>query len=380
MHSNRPRICWLTPDYFMNVDAKIVPALATQYSIDWILIKPWKSQRTTDGLVPDTFAPREVRLNYRQRDPRVIMQYLSLLLSIRRGNYDLVYNSFHGLPYFYPTMSLLLNPDKLMYATHNVHTPKGSSNEWAMRTYQRYVYVVTKHFHVFSKYQLRTIAQLLPGKQHYYAPIGPDDYGPSTVQPPRDTIRLLFFGYIRRYKRLDLLLEALRTLAKAGIQNIELVVAGSCDDWEPYQQLINDQMRIEPRIGMVANKDIPDLVSSCHYLILPYQDATQSGVLSLAYHYNKPVITSDIEAFADDVIPGRTGYVFECLSHDSLVSVLKTVASRHEAVYETLTQNVREYKRQHSLEARLADYRCFLDRALESAGHRPALLREWTSV
>ena len=209
-------------------------------------------------------------------------------------------------------------------------------------------------------------------------PLGPDYgvYGAAT--PGHD--RLLFFGYIRRYKRLDLLLEAFRTLANAGVINLELVVAGSCDDWGAYQQLINDRMRIDARIGMVANKDIPDLVSSCHYLILPYQDATQSGVLSLAYHYNKPVIASDIEAFADDVIPGRTGYVFKSLSHDSLVSVLKAVSSQHESAYEALTQNVREFRTQHSLESRVADYRWLLDLALQAAGRQPALLGAPTSV
>lgn len=380
MHSNKPRICWLTPDYFMMVDSKIVPTLVEHYSIDWILIKPWKSQRTADGLISNPIAPKVYQLGYRQRDPRVILQYLSLLLSIRRENYDLIYNSFHGLPYFYVFMSLMLQRDKLIYATHNVHTPKGSSNEWAMRTYHRYIYAVTKCFHVFSKYQLRTIERLLPGKQHYYAPLGPDDYGPSTVEPPRNTIRLLFFGYVRRYKRLDLLLQALRTVASSGVQNIELVVAGKCDDWEPYKRLLSDELRIDARIGMVANKDIPDLVSSCHYLILPYQDSAQSGVLSLAYHYDKPVITSDIEAFKEYVIPGRTGYMFENLNHESLVSVLKAVVAQHDTVYESLTQNVREYKRCHSLESTLADYKSFLDDALDAGRRQPELLKVPSAV
>jgi glycosyltransferase involved in cell wall biosynthesis len=364
----------------MMVDAKIVPKLAAHYSIDWILIRTRKSQRTTDGLIVDTVVPREYCLNYRQRDPRVITQYLSLLLSIRHGDYDLVYNSFHGLPYFYPILSVLLDRNNLIYATHNVHIPKGASNEWAMRTYHRYIYAATKHFHVFSKYQLRTIAHLLPGKRHYYAPIGLDGYGSSTVRPPKDTIRILFFGYIRRYKRLDLLLEAFRTITAAGVRNVELVIAGKCDEWERYRSLINDDMRVDVRPGIVANKDIPDLVSSCHYLILPYQDATQSGVLSLAYHYDKPVITSDIEAFADEVIPHYTGYVFTQQSHDSLVSVLRSVVSEHDAIYETLTRNVLEFGRSRSLDSIVAAYRLFLDNALEGSGREPATLTQPTAI
>ena len=122
MHSNKPRICWLTPDYFMMVDSRSSPHLSSTTPSTGSWIKPWKSQRTADGLILNPIAPKVYQLGYRQRDPRVILQYLSLLLSIRRENYDLIYNSFHGLPYFYVFMSLMLQRDKLIYATHNVHS------------------------------------------------------------------------------------------------------------------------------------------------------------------------------------------------------------------------------------------------------------------
>jgi glycosyltransferase involved in cell wall biosynthesis len=369
MHNTRHRICWITPDYFLNVDAKILPRLIAEYSIDWILIRTCDSQRTSDGLLPDGIKPQEYRLTYRQRDPRVILQYAALLSSIRKGGYDLVYTSFHGLPYFLPLLRQMIDPDRFIYAVHNVETPRGASNERLMRLYHHYAFRVFKRFHVFSRYQLRAISEKAPGKRHYYAPLAPDDYGRSDVRPPRDTIRFLFFGYIRRYKRLDLLIKAFDALHASGIRNVELLIAGRCDDWEHYEALIDRRKGIVTRIGIVSNDDIPDLVSSSHYVVMPYQDGAQSAVLALAYHYNRPVITSDIAAFADVVVQGCTGFRFVSESHESLASVMKEVVLRHDDQFDTLTRNVAAHVTvEWSVDDIVARYRGFLDESLHAGG------------
>lgn len=368
MQTGRKRICWITPDYFLSVDAPIVKELAQYYQIDWVLVATPDSQRTSDGLLSRSIRPRELCLKYRQRDPRIISQYAKLLSSVRKEGYDLLYTSFEGLPYFFPVLSALIDMNKVIYAVHNVRTPHGGVHERWMRLYQRFIFRVVKRFHVFSRYQLRTISALLPTKRHYYVPFAPDDYGSSLVCPPRGKIRFLFFGYIRRYKRLDLLITSFKTLYKAGVRNIELVIAGRCDDWEYYEALIGGQTGIHTKIGTVANKDIPDLISSCHYLVLPYQDGAQSAVLPLAYRYNKPVITSDIEAFKDSVVIGSTGFVFNSRSHDSLTTVMEELVSRHDAIYDTLTNNVRDYvTKNYSTKDILEKYRAFLDDALQAA-------------
>ena len=366
---NRKQLTWITPDYFFNVDAKVVPRLVDYYSINWILIRTPDSERPTDGLLSDTVRPREFALRYRQRDPRVLWQYLSLLLSIRRNGYDLLYTSFHGLPYFFPLFSAMIDTNKVIYGVHNVHTPKGATHERSMRIYERYAFRVIKRFHVFSTYQLRVIQKLLPTKRHYYVPFAPDDYGTSNACPPNDRIRFTSFGYIREYKRLDLLISAFKTLYDEGLRNIELVIAGKCDNWAPYEALINNHPRIHARIGVVPNKEIPDLISSSHYIVLPYQDGAQSAVLRLAYRYHKPVITSDIEAFRDGVVEGTTGFQFRTLSLNSLCQVMRDVILAHDEKYDQLTQNVRNYlATEFSPEDILTQYRQFIDETLNAVG------------
>src|SRR4029077_2457295 len=98
---------------------------------------------------------------------------------------------------------------------HNVTTPSGAVNERAMRLYHRYVFKKIDQFHVFSKYQLSAISRLLPDKRHYYAPLPLENYGISQLTAPPDRVRFLFFGYIREYKRLDLLIKSFQALREA---------------------------------------------------------------------------------------------------------------------------------------------------------------------
>jgi glycosyltransferase involved in cell wall biosynthesis len=234
--------------------------------------------------------------------------------------------------------------------------------------YQRYAFRVINRFHVFSRYQLRVIKELLPTKQHYYVPFVPDDYGTSNACPPSDRIRFTSFGYIRPYKRLDLLISAFKTLYDEGLQNIELVIAGKCDDWGPYEAMINNHPGIHARIGIVPNKEIPDLISSSHYIVMPYQDGAQSAVLPLAYRHHKPVITSDIDSFRDAVVDGTTGFQFRNLSQESLCQVLRDVVLQHDRQYDRLTENVARYVASElSPDDIVARYKLFIDETLGTA-------------
>ena len=361
------RLTWLTPDYFLMVDAKVVPELARYFHIDWILIRTLDSELTSDRLLSGIIRPREISLKYRQRDPRILPQYVSLLSSICSKGYDLLYTSFEGLPYFFPLLSAMLDMNKVIYGVHNVHTPQGAVHERFMRIYQLYAFRTIKRFHVFSEYQLRVIRELLPTKQHYYVPFAPDDYGASNACPPHDRIRFTSFGYIRDYKRLDLLISAFKTLYDEGHRNIELVIAGKCDDWARYEAMINCHPGIHARLGTVPNDEIPNLISSSHYIVLPYQDGAQSAVLPLAYRYHRPVITSDIESFRNAVIEGQTGFQFRTLSQEDLCRVMREVILRHDREFTALTEHVRTYvEKNWSPEDIVVRYRHFIDETISA--------------
>ena len=108
---------------------------------------------------------------------------------------------------------------------------------------------------------------------------------------------LLFFGFIRQYKGLDI---ALRAMADPRLRNlgIRLLVAGEFyEDPTPYRQLIGELElgdRLVLRTDFIPDSEVREYVSAADAVIQPYRNATQSGVTPLAYHFEKPMIVSNV--------------------------------------------------------------------------------------
>jgi glycosyltransferase involved in cell wall biosynthesis len=123
---------------------------------------------------------------------------------------------------------------------------------------------------------------------------------------------VLFFGFIRKYKGLDLLLRA---MAEPGIREagIRLLVAGEYyDEEKTYTDLIAE-LKIKDRL-ILKTDFIPDLevqyyLCASDAVIQPYRHATQSGVTPLAYHFEKPMIVTDVGSLPSHVIHEQTGLV-----------------------------------------------------------------------
>ncbi len=123
---------------------------------------------------------------------------------------------------------------------------------------------------------------------------------------------MLFFGFIRDYKGLDLLLKAIDSdFIKSN--KIKLLVAGEFyTDSKPYFDLIKKH-RLQD-VVIMSNDFIPDSKVALYFnasdvVVQPYKDATQSGVTQIAYHFEKPIITTDVGGLAEIVPNNRAGYV-----------------------------------------------------------------------
>lgn len=125
---------------------------------------------------------------------------------------------------------------------------------------------------------------------------------------------ILFFGFIRDYKGLDILLKA---FADPGLGKfrLKLLVAGEFySDPKPYYDII-DQKKLSDRV-IISNDFIPETEVVNYFcasdlVIQPYKSATQSGVSQIAYHFNKPIITTDVGGLAEFFPDGKVGYVIK---------------------------------------------------------------------
>ncbi len=130
---------------------------------------------------------------------------------------------------------------------------------------------------------------------------------------------ILFFGFIRKYKGLDILLDAMKLL-KERIQNTEyrmpkLLIAGEFyEDEKPYQEQI-DKLDIRDdlilRTEFIPDGEVKYYLCAADAVIQPYRNATQSGVTPLAYHFEKPMIVTNVGGLPSLVPHEKAGLVAE---------------------------------------------------------------------
>jgi len=126
---------------------------------------------------------------------------------------------------------------------------------------------------------------------------------------------VLYFGYVRPYKGVMVLLEALQHLQDNGadLGGVQALVVGEFyDDEAKYRQRVRDLGLLE-KVRFVAdyvpNEQVATYFSAADVVVLPYLSATQSGIVQIAYNFNKPVIATDVGGLAEVVLHEKTGFI-----------------------------------------------------------------------
>ncbi|AFH49419.1 Glycosyltransferase [Ignavibacterium album JCM 16511] len=137
---------------------------------------------------------------------------------------------------------------------------------------------------------------------------------------------LLFFGYIRKYKGLDILLEALNLLSSES-DKIKLIIAGEFyDDKDFYIELIHKyelQNIVIMQNEYIPNEQVKDYFIVSDVVVLPYRSATQSGILNLAYGFRKPVIVTKVGGLSEFVNNESTGLIVEQPKAELIADAIK---------------------------------------------------------
>ncbi len=175
---------------------------------------------------------------------------------------------------------------------------------------------------------------------------------------------LLFFGYVRRYKGADILIEAFKLLTShySPLTTHQLLVVGEFyDDEQKYRQQVKDlnlcakgasasggESYIRFVSDYVPNDEVAKYFCASDVVVLPYRSATQSGIVQIAYNFNKPVIATNVGGLSETVIHERTGFIVPPANPQALAdAIIKFYDERKE---DEFSRNVQEEKKKYSWE------------------------------
>jgi glycosyltransferase involved in cell wall biosynthesis len=256
---------------------------------------------------------------------------------------------------------------KLVFTAHNVNAGRrDATDSWLNRFTLRTQYRLSDRIFVHTENSKSEIVSEfgVPEDRVAVIPFGINNSVPTTSLTAAEAkqklgIRgadraILFFGRITPYKGLELLIAAFRRVV-ARSSGYRLIIAGRPDRCEEYWSGIREEMRGDVERGEIVLRAgfIPDAETEVYFkaadaLILPYRHIYQSGVLFLGHSFGLPVLAADVGSLKDDIVDGRTGYLFRPDDADDLAGTIERYfASDLYANLERRRQDIHDYSAAH---------------------------------
>lgn len=341
----RKKICWVTPDSFVDCDIDIIPSLCKMgFDIHWIVTFSKYDRRYNPSdfeKIQKENANLKVEClmnNHRARYPHTMLFYLKIKKIIKRLRPDLIYfNSVPVNPYMLP-LYLWLPKDKTIVTAHDGSIKSimrlAKLTEWMFRK----CYTTKKYVQMFSPSQARLFQSNFPGPVVYVIPLAPKNYGIPTVSKRTDCISFFSFGTMHAEKNIGLLIDAAEELYEEGVRGFKVSINGKwCENYNVYERIKTKDI-FELRLELIPNEAIANIFGYNYYAVLPYKAMSQSGAIKVAYNYYNPVIVSDLEGFTDEVVDGVDGFIFKSNSLDSLKQIMKECVEGGTKLYSELSE------------------------------------------
>ena len=260
---------------------------------------------------------------------------------------------------------------KIVFTAHNVNAGRRDANDSRLnRLTLRIQYALAHHIFVHTeKMKQEAIGSFgVPPARITVIPFGINNSVPNTpltseeakqrlgVREGKKTI--LFYGRIAPSKGLEYLVAAFQQIS-ARRDDFQLIIAGRpdrCEDyWAARQETIREDVqrgRILLRAEFIPDQETEVYFKASDVLVLPYRDIFQSGVMFLGYSFGLPVLAADVGSLKDEVVEGKTGFVFKPEDPPDLARTIeKYFASDLFANLNRYRQEIRDYATQrHSWE------------------------------
>ena len=168
---------------------------------------------------------------------------------------------------------------------------------------------------------------------------------------PEAKAYMLFFGLVRAYKGLDLLLDAFG-MVKDRLPDLQLIIAGEFyEDEDKYRKQIAD-LGLTERV-IIKNEFVPDgdlrkYFGAADLIVQPYKTATQSGVTQIAYHFERPMLVTNVGGLAEIVPDGKVGYVCPVDEHAIAQALVRFADMSAEERDKLFGENIKKEKQKYA--------------------------------
>jgi glycosyltransferase involved in cell wall biosynthesis len=266
----------------------------------------------------------------------------------------------YWIPFFGPTYGQMIRRMKrshdcrVIFICHNI-TPHEPSR--LDHFFNRYALRVGDAFVVMSEQVRGDLARIRPGAPMQQVPLPLNESFPTApsceraraeLALPQTARVLLFFGLVRAYKGLDVLLQAMAVLRER--LPVHLLIAGEFyQSQKPYTAMINNlglSSLVQVHAGFAPVEQVGRFFAAADAAVLPYKSATQSGVSKMAYYFDRPVIVTDAGGLPNELEDGRTGVVARADDPASLAQAIERFFSLKREV--SFVDNVRVFKQRYS--------------------------------
>ena len=332
----RPRVtvwCWARRGGAANHTFELARALAGRDDIELSLCVSRRCDRLADLvalktplLANDTYGGLVGIAASAWRMPRAAIQFARFL---RNEKSDVVLCSFTHLwnPFVLPIIRAC--GCRFILTVHDGLThpgdPMAPPQWWLDHEVRAAFAIVTLTEHVKSQLVNRLripqerITVIPPGP---YVAAGGPGRAPEVSRQPR---RLLFFGRIWPYKGVDILLASYRQL-KQRFPDLSLRIVGS-GDFAPYQADARALADVEVDLRYVPEGEIPHILEDADVLVLPYREATQSGLVSIAQAVGLPVVATPVGGLKEQIVHGETGLLATAATPQALAEAIMPLLS-----------------------------------------------------
>jgi D-inositol-3-phosphate glycosyltransferase len=277
---------------------------------------------------------------------RILRYYLRLIRYAATAEPRLFHILWNNKVEFVDRTALLLYykvlGKRIVFTAHNVNAGKRDGNDtWLNRVTLRIQYGLADHIFVHTSKAKDEMATDfgVPTAKITVIPFGINNTVPNTALSPAQARQrlgigvgektMLFFGGIAPYKGLKFLISAFAKLSRER-DDYRLIIAGRPKDAEPYweeqlREIAQNQIesRVTARIAYIPDEETELYFKAGDVLILPYTHVFQSGVMFLGYNFGLPVIAADVGSLREEIVEGKTGFVFEAENADELADAIR---------------------------------------------------------